>query len=287
MRKFFSTIIILVFVVLLFSLVTNFYQRLSARQAPPLPPPPEKTISLREGWTNLDIARYLATEVDLWPVEEFLAVVGSVQAGYSGSLAPDLSDFKVRFPWLPQEAETLEGYLFPDTYRVFASTTPVEVANRALENFQRKVNEEIRADILASGRSLQETMALAALVEKEAPINYLAGDDRQARLVAGVFANRLGIGQALQADATLSYIFNDNKPQHSGEELTVDSPYNTYKYPGLPPGPIANPGLLAIKAAINPAQTSYFYFLTPTGTRDVIYARTYQEHLQNKYKYLK
>lgn len=90
----------------------------------------------------------------------------------------------------------------------------------------------------------------------------------------------------LQSDATLSYIFDDNKPVHSGEELEVDSLYNTYKYRGLPPGPIANPGLIAIEAAIYPAKTSYYYFLTTLDGSAIYYAKTYDEHLKNKYKYL-
>lgn len=285
MRKIVSLILVIVFLTAIFLFASALYRRLNARQAPPPPPPEEKVITLREGWTNLDIARYLEN-IGMWSAEEFLAVVGSAQAGYIGQKAPDLEYFTEKFPWLPLEVETLEGYLFPDTYRIFASSTPTEIVVKTLENFQRKVNTDIQDEIQASGKSLQEIMTLAALVEREAPINHRAGDDSDARLVAGVFKNRLAIGQALQADATLSYIFDDNKPQHSGEELTVDSLYNTYKYPGLPPGPISNPGLLAIKAAINPAVTNYYYFLTPTGTREVIYARNYQEHLQNKYKYL-
>jgi UPF0755 protein len=91
----------------------------------------------------------------------------------------------------------------------------------------------------------------------------------------------------LQSDATLSYIFNDSKPTHSGEELEIDSLYNTYKYRDLPPGPICNPGLMAIKAAIYPAETDYYYFLTTRDGKAVYYASSYEGHLQNKYKYLK
>ena len=92
---------------------------------------------------------------------------------------------------------------------------------------------------------------------------------------------------ALQADATLTYLYNNNKPYHSGEELLIDSPFNSYKYPGLPPTPICNPSLKAIEAAINPLETEYFFFLTSLDGENIYFARTFQEHLINRYKYLK
>ena len=92
---------------------------------------------------------------------------------------------------------------------------------------------------------------------------------------------------ALQSDATLSYIFEDKKAAHAGPELEVDSLYNSYKYTGLPPGPICNPGMVAIEAAIYPAKTDYYYFLTPLKGGAVYYGKTYPEHLLNKNRYLK
>ena len=289
MRKLISTILFLaVLAGLIWGLVFTYRFLIAPLFAPPPPPPPpeEKTVIIREGATNLDIANYFE-ELGLFSAADFLNLAGSAQSGQTGDQAPDLSVFKERFTWLSTETQSLEGYLFPDTYRVFASSTPNQIIIKMLENFERRLDSDLRAEITASGRTLQEILILASIIEKEAPIDYRGGNDEDARLIAGVFKNRLDIGQALQADATLSYIFQDNKPQHSGEELTVDSPYNTYKYPGLPPGPISNPGLLAIKAAVQPAKTNYYYFLTPTGSREVIYARSYNEHLQNKYKYLR
>jgi UPF0755 protein len=141
----------------------------------------------------------------------------------------------------------------------------------------------MRSDIKAQGKTLSDIIIMASLIEKEAPFN---GNNNDARIVASIFWNRLEIGQALQSDATLSYIFRDNKAAHSGEELDNPSLYNTYKYRNLPPGPICNPGLLAIEAAIYPAQTDYNYFLTDLEG-NIYYAKTYDQHLQNKYKYLK
>lgn len=249
-------------------------------------PREEKTVRILEGWTNKDIAVYLEQN-NLWSVEEFLRAVGSQQAGFIPDPEPDLSSWIEKYDWLPKDINSLEGYLFPDTYRIYASSTPQELIARMLDNFDIKLTPEIEAEISRQGKSLADIVSLASIIEKEAPISNGEGGDQDAKLVSGVFWNRLKIGQALQSDATLSYLFSDNKPQHSGAELEVDSLYNSYKYPGLPPGPIGNPGLIAIKAAIYPAETNYFYFLTPVDSREVIYGRTYAEHLQNKYKYLK
>lgn len=249
-------------------------------------PRAEKTIRILEGWTNRDIANYLANQ-GLWPAEDFLALVGSNQGPEKIIGSFNSEDLKVRYSWLPGNKDSLEGYLFPDTYRIFATSTPEEVIIKMLDNFDNKFSPEMRLEIDRQEKTIPEIVNLASIIEKEAPITGGEEGDKDAKIIGGIFYNRLKIGQALQSDATLSYIFNDNKPQHSGAELEIDSFYNTYKYRGLPPGPIGNPGLAAIKAAIYPADTNYYYFLTPTGSRDVIYARSYSEHLQNKYKYLR
>ena len=270
-----------------------FVAALIARLDKPEPvvivPAAEKTLKVLEGWTLRDVATALEKD-DLVSREAFFAVAGEPQTDYRRAAAEiEPFDFSTEFSFLTDKPKHygLEGYLFPDTYRVFASTTPENIIRRLLANFDAKLTPDMRAAISAQGRTIYEVITLASLIEKEAPIDYQGGNNTDAKLIAGVFMNRLAIGQGLQADATLSYIFNDNKPAHSGAELEVDSPYNTYKYRGLPPGPICNPGILAIEAAIYPTKTDYYYFLTPKGKREVIYARTYEEHLNNKYKYLR
>jgi len=235
---------------------------------------PEKTIRLIEGWTNEQFAASLAETMD-WAEPEVLAFLNDPGG-----------DFRAQFSFLGEEDESLEGYLFPDTYRVYASSSLAEVTAKLLDNFDRKLSPEMRQEIARQGRTIREVIIMASIVEKEAPLQNSGGDNRDARLIAGIFWDRLKYGQALQSDATLSYIFRDNKPGHSGQELEVSSPYNTYKYPGLPPGPIANPGLEAIKASVYPIYSEYNYFLTDSQRR-VYYAKTYVEHLQNKNLYLK
>lgn len=256
---------------------------------PQIVPKAEETITVPEGWTVVDIAEYFE-RAGKWSREEFLNVVGFPRVDYrQDEDYPALKDYSAQFSFLEDKPEYygLEGYLFPDTYRIYASSTVEDVVLKMLANFDLKLTPQMRADIKKQGLTVYQIVTMASLIEKEAPINYQPGGDRDAKIISGIFWDRLKIGQALQSDATLSYILGDTNPQHSGEELDNPSPYNTYEYRGLPPGPICNPGQLAIEAAIYPTYTDYNYFLTPLDKKEVIYARTYEDHLQNKYKYLK
>lgn len=250
---------------------------------------PEVTIKVLEGWTTRDIGQYFAS-LGRWQSEELLEAAGFPQIDYRRHPElPKLKDRTVSYDFLADKPVYygLEGYLFPDTYRIFASSTVEEAIGKMLDNFGKKLTPKMRTDIKAQGRTIYQVVTMASIIEKEAPINNQTGDNRDARIISGIFWDRLKIGQALQSDATLSYVLNDNNPRHSGKDLELDSPYNTYKYRDLPPGPICNPGLVAIEAAIYPLSTDYNYFLTPLDKREVIYAKNFEEHKQNKAKYLK
>ncbi len=269
--------------------ISNLIEKMRREEPVKIIPAEEKTVRVLEGWTLRDVAASLE-KPELSSEADFYKIAGEPQTDYRRATKDSWpQDFSEEFSFLADKPKHygLEGYLFPDTYRVYASSTVEDVIRRLLINFDQKLTPQMRSDIASQGRTIYEVITLASLVEKEAPIDYQGGDNSDAKIIAGIFMNRLAIGQGLQADATLSYIFNDNKPAHSGAELEVDSPYNTYKYRGLPPGPICNPGILAIEAAIYPAKTDYYYFLTPKGKREVIYAKTYQDHLNNKNKYLR
>lgn len=250
----------------------------------------EKTLRILEGWTTSQIGEYLEGQ-ELWSQAQWLMITGQTKTfGKSAVSSSSLVFLPGQFNFLQDKPidQGLEGYLFPDTYRVHASSTPEEIVAVMLNNFDKKLTPQMRTDIKKQGRSIHEIITMASLIEKEAPISYKENaDNRDAYLISGIFWKRLAIGQALQSDATLSYILNDNKSSHSGSELELESLYNTYKYRGLPPGPICNPGLLAIHAAIYPLESDYYYFLTPTAEKIVVYGRDYNEHLRNKYKYLK
>lgn len=203
---------------------------------------------------------------------------------FSKSLANETAgDWSSRFSFLKSvpAKSSLEGYLFPDTYRIYASSTAEEMIAKMLSNFEDKVTPDILSDIKAQGRSLSEVITLASLIEKE----VRSSSDME--IVSGIFKNRIESGQPLQSCATLAYILGENKPQYSEADTKVESPYNTYRHKGLPPAPIANPGLRAIKAALHPTDTKYNYFLTRPDTGETVFSRTYDEHLANKAKYLK
>ncbi len=157
------------------------------------------------------------------------------------------------------EATRLEGYLYPDTYNFYLNQDPLYVINRLLQGFDARVTDEMREEISQGDYTLHEILTIASLIERETD-----GTDRAH--IASVIYNRLenvnasaGTNGYLQIDATLTYINGGNVPTDADRQ--IDSPYNTYLYPGLPPGPICNPGLASIQAAMNPDDTSDYYYV--------------------------
>ncbi len=199
-------------------------------------------------------------------VREMAAQIAAALPGISGQ------DFIVA-------AKQYEGYLFPDTYLLPPSSDSASIIALMRSNFDTKIATATDA-IIASGRSLSDTVIMASLLEKEARTT------ESRRMVAGILYNRLKLGMPLQVDAVFGYIYGRDTYSPSFADLKVDSPYNTYTHTGLPPGPINNPGLDAILAAANPAKTDYLYYLT--GKDGLMhYATTYAGHQANQRKYLK
>jgi len=149
-----------------------------------------------------------------------------------------------------------------------------------LANFNAKLTPELRQEIVKQKKSFFEVLTLASIIEKE------VSEPEDMKMVADIFYKRLKAGIALQSDATVNYATGKSLIQPTYQDLSVNSLYNTYRYPGLPPGPISNPGINALKAAIYPTPNPYYYFLT-TESGQAIYSKTYEEHLINKNKYLK
>lgn len=175
-------------------------------------------------------------------------------------------------------ADGKEGYLFPDTY-YFLPTASSEQIVRALENnFYRRM-EPLNEKLEASGHSLHEVVTMASLLEEEA--NTL----EVRKMISGILWRRIDIGMKLQVDAVFPYIIGKNTFEVTMDDLAFDSPYNTYKYKGLPLGPISNPGLSALTAAIEPTRSTYLFYLA--DMRGVThYSRTYAEHLRKQKQYL-
>ncbi|MBI3956116.1 endolytic transglycosylase MltG [Candidatus Gottesmanbacteria bacterium] len=212
-------------------------------------------VTTLEGWRVEEIAAKLTKELDI-PESEFVKVAR-------------------------------EGYMFPDTYLIPRDATVGAVAALFTATFDKKVDEAMRADAKKTGLTFPEVMTLASIVEREGRTN----DDRP--VIAGILLKRLKADWPLQADATLQYALGYQTGEKTWwkkslyeEDKKVKSPYNTYTNPGLPPGPIANPGLSAIKAVIYPKESDYWYYLhDPEGV--VHYAKTLAEHNSNIAKYLR
>jgi len=175
---------------------------------------------------------------------------------------------------------SLEGYLFPDTYEISPEDGIKEIVEKMLDNFDKKLTSELREEISSQGKTVHEIVIMASLLEKEV---RTFGDKK---IVSGVLWKRLEYSIPLQVDATITYITGGKTTKITKEELQIDSPYNTYKYKGLPLGPISNPGLESIIAATYPQDSQYLYYLsTPEG--ETIFSRTLKEHNAAKAKYLK
>jgi UPF0755 protein len=198
----------------------------------------QHTVIFREGETIAELAGQLGAE-------------GLVKADDVLRVTRDILFLRA----LDIPADSLEGYLFPDTYHFVKGMTPEEILARMVT----RMRERVSADILAAARSrnlsFHELLTLASIIEKEAV------EPSEMSLISAVFWNRLRAEMPLQADPTVQYAVGKERRRLTREDLLVDSPFNTYRRVGLPPGPIASPGLAAIRAAVNPAPASYFYFV--------------------------
>ena len=207
-----------------------------------------------EGWRDEEIATQLAKDLDI-PEDQFLQ-------------------------------NATEGYMFPDTYLIPRDATGAGVAKIFMDNFNTKITAAMRVDARKTGLPFAQTVTLASLVEREGKT------DADRPVIAGILLNRIKLGMPLQVDATLQYVLGYQpfgktwwKGELTDEDKKITSLYNTYTNVGLPPGPIANPGLSSLTAAMYPASSDYLYYIhDKTGA--VHYAKTIEEHNANVRKYL-
>lgn len=223
----------------------------------------EIVFTIPEGWTINDIDSALTTE-------------GLTTEGAFKSCA-ETCDFSA-YTFLP-ESGSLEGYLFPDTFFLSKSTFDTYAfTKQLLDNFDSKITDQMLTDITSQGRTLEETIIVASIIEKE------VRTDQDRALVSGIIWKRLDNEWQLGMCSTINYITGE--AEITAEDLEIDSPYNTRMYTGLPPTAISNAGLASIEAAVYPEESEYWYFLTATETGETIYATTNEEHEANKAKYL-
>jgi UPF0755 protein len=227
-------------------------------------------LTIPEGWTLKKIARYMEDK-GIADREDFL------EAASSPSL---LDQFGI-------PAENLEGYLFPDTYFFPRGYPAYGVVEEMVENFFRRLADIAPEALQWDRERLHRRVIMASIVERE----YRRSEE--APLIASVFYNRLDYNIGLESCATLGYIITDiqDKPHPeflSAEDKRIDSPYNTYRWAGLPPGPISSPGAVALEAAFHPADTGYYYFvLKNPETGEHYFSEDLKEHNWAKYYYLK
>ena len=223
-------------------------------------------LTFREGLTMRDMASLYESK-GFGPAAEFVT---------AASDATPVHD-------LDPAARDLEGYLFPDTYNMPRHSTAAQLVGRMVARFQKELTPDLRAKAERHGLSVRELVTLASIVEKE------TGKAEERPLVAAVYANRLRIGMGLQCDPTVIYALqrvNRYNGNLTREDLQFDSPYNTYRYRGLPPGPIASPGRASLEAAADPPDAPYLFFVS-RGDGTHVFAATLEEHNRNVYEYQK
>ncbi len=280
----------------------------------------EKAIKIEKGWGSTEVADQLKTEhliKSKWLFIFYTWIRGyssRLQAGeyllntnmnipkiskilVQGQTSPNWVKITIPEGWTNKQTEERligagvlkqgdklprdqEGFLFPDTYYFYKNLTVEQVVKKMRDNFDNKITDEIEKSLVLQGSSIYDILIMASILEKE----VVSDEDRA--IVSGIFWKRIENSYPLESCATIAYILGVEKKQYSYEDTRVKSPYNTYINSGLPPTPINNPGLSAIKAALYPKQTDYNFFLSAPDGR-TIYARTLEEHNANKTKYLK
>lgn len=248
-----------------------------------VPPPSREEIDITiiPGWDLRKIATDWVEKGLASTTQDVYDLLGEPAKEYGKfNKAPRLS-FEAEFPLLLTKPDyvSYEGYIFPDTYRVYADSSLEDVLRKIFTHMENSITREMRDEMNKQGKSFFEILNMAALVEREA-------QEEDMRMVADIFWRRYEQNWALQSCASVNYVTAKNDPGISAADREIDSPYNTYKYPGLPLGPVSNPSLDAIKAVLNPIKNDYWYFMSGNDgiTR---YGKTLEEHNINVYRYLR
>ena len=225
-------------------------------------------VTVKEGATSIEIIDELVKK-NLGTKENYEKLINN----------PD--EFRDKYEFLKDKnIKSLEGFLYPSTYFCTEGESEREVISRMLNKFDEMYKYKIKPEMdKHKDLNFYDVMKMASIIEKEAVV------DKDRPLISSVFYNRLAKDMPLQSDATIQYAFKERKKVVTYEDLKIESPYNSYKYKGLPPTPIANPSWESIEAAINPVETDYLYFVAKTDGGENNYAKTYEEHLKNEKRY--
>ncbi|MDZ4064864.1 MAG: endolytic transglycosylase MltG, partial [Coriobacteriia bacterium] len=223
------------------------------------------TVTIPEGFVIEQIAKRFEDGAGI-PASEFLALA----KGGTG-------EFVSAHPYLESAyADSLEGYLFPKTYRVKEGSTARNVIEMMLRQFDKEIASIDIGPAQKRGLTMNELVTIASMIEREAQLA------RERKVVSSVIFNRLEKGMRLEIDATIEYVLPGNRFRLENRHLKIDSPYNTYMYKGIPPGPIANPGIDSLRAAVEPADTDYIYYVLTGKDGSHTFATNFDEFLRAK-----
>ena len=221
---------------------------------------------------------------EIGQIAERLAKSGIVDKDKFLELASQPKLFEEQYSFLRgMTQKNLEGYLYPNTYFFEKNTSEEEVIIAMLDEFDKVYRMELQPLLKDSEFTIHQAVILGSIIEKEVAL------EKDRPLVSSVFHNRLKKGMRLQSDATVQYVLIERKDKDKVlyKDLKIESPYNTYRVKGLPIGAICNPGKSSVIAALKPADTDYLFFLTKNdGSKEQVYTKVYEEHLENKKKYL-
>ncbi len=228
----------------------------------------KKKVVILEGWDTGDISKY-ADAKKLYTAKDITSAFAQ--------------DFTANFSFLKNKPKTanLEGYIFPDTYVLPIEASAQDLVKAALANFDKKVTPELRTTITKQHKTIFQIVTMASILEKEVP----SLEDK--KIVAGILWKRIDNGMPLQVDATINYITGKSDARAASKDTKINSLYNTYKYLGLPAGPISNPGMDSLLAAVYPTKSPYWYYLSADGTGQTVYSKTFADHSLAISKYLK
>lgn len=237
----------------------------------------EREIIILPGWNLVDIASYMEEKgivsSESWYSETGYPLIND-NFGYALHVVEPFTDI--------QTFINLEGYIRPDTYRIFENASVKDIVDKLVRARAVQFTDDMLRDIKKQGKTIHEILTMASIIERE------VRTPKDRRIVSDIFWRRIRAGMGLQADSTIHYIIGGNNSVFTtASDRAIDSLWNTYKYAGLPPGPISNPSLDSIMAAIYPEDNDYWYFLTTLDNGEVKYAKTLDNHNWNVSKYLR
>lgn len=274
-----TTIISLLLLIGLPYAAYRYYRYVHPKYIPP-PPRPTLTITIIPGWNLRQVADYLIKQGLAKDRAEVFAITGAPAAKGSAASASLVAPNAKILADMPSGVG-LEGYLAPETYQVYRDAPLADIIQKVVLERDAQFGSDWYAELDAQRRSVHQALTMASIIEEEVRF------DTDRAMVADILWRRIQQNWPLQVDSSIHYLLGSIGTVYtSDKDRAIDSPWNTYKYPGLPPGPIGNPGIASIQAALYPEKNDYWYFLSDSQGK-IHYAKTLAEQAANSARYLK